>query len=166
MDPFSLISGGLGLIGGIFGGIQAAKKRKQQEQLLNQEQSENTAWYNANALSDYTQRADAQNLIKNMRENLARRDMENANMSVVSGSTPEQQAAAKEQTNQIVSNVYGNLGAMGQQWKDQITNQYLGRKYSLGNQRFGLLNDQAQSYENLMNNGLGTMTSSIKSLAS
>jgi len=164
LNPFNLVTGAIGLGAGIYGGIKAGQKRRQQENLLKQQQSENQAWYNANALSDYTQRADAQNLIRNMRDNLSRRDRANANMSVVSGATPEQQAAAKEQTNQVISNVYGNLGAMGQQWKDQITNQYLNRKYSLGNQQFGLLDNQAQSYENLMSSGLGVMGDSMKAL--
>jgi len=164
--PGAAIGAGIGLLGGLFGGLEAGRKRKQQQNLLNQEESDNQAWYDANALSDYTQRADAQNLIRNMKNNLAQRDSENANMSVVSGATPEQQATAKQQTDNVISNVYGNLGAMGQQWKDQITNQYLGRKYSLGNQNFNMLGDQAKSYENLMGNGLNDMTSSIKSLAS
>jgi gas vesicle protein len=166
LGPWGAAIGGIVGAGvGLFGGLKAGKERRKMDEYLQQQQNENKAWYNANALSDYTQRADAQNLIRNMRENLAKRDKSNANMSVVSGATPEQQAVAKEQSNQVISDVYGNLGAMGQQWKDNITNRYLSRKESLGNQQLGTMDARAQNWETLMNNGISGMANSFKNLS-
>jgi hypothetical protein len=150
----SLIGAGAGLLGSLYGGWKAAGVRKRMDSYLNQQNSENQAWYNANALSDYTQRADAQNLLKNLRENLSRQNKIAAGTAVITGSTDEQQAAAKERSNKMVSDLYGNLGAMGQQWMDNITDQYLKRNGMIANPRMGMMEGAANSYENLMSTGL------------
>ncbi len=151
------IGAGVGLVGSIFGGNKASKERRKMNQYLNQQDADNKAFYNANALSDYTQRADTQNLMKQLRNNLSKSNKRAENMAVVTGATPEQQAVAKEQSNKIISDTYSNIGAMGQQWKDQITNRYLGRKDNIANQRMGMMGQKAQSYENLMNTGLNLL---------
>ena len=160
----SIVSGAVGLGGALFGGRKAAKKRREMNRLLNQQEAENTAWYNANALSDYTQRADAQNLMKQLRDNLGRQNKRAENMAVVTGATPEQQAVQKEQSNKVISDTFSNLVAMGQQWKDQITNRYLARKENIANQRIGMMGQSAQSYENLMGSGLNMLTGAISSI--
>ena len=155
------IGAGLGLAGSLFGGYKAAKQRREINKRLNEQDAENTSFYNANALSDYTQRADSQNLLKQLRDNLTKQNKATANMAVVTGATPEQQAVAKEQSNKVISDTYSNLGAMGQQWKDRITDKYLARRENIANQRMGMMNDKAQSYENLMNTGLNMIGGSI-----
>jgi hypothetical protein len=154
-----------GIIAGVFGAIKAGQQRRKMNRYLNQQDSENTAWYNANALSDYTQRADAQNLIKQLRENLNKNNKRAENMAVVTGATPEQAAVAKEQSNKAISDTYSNLGAMGQQWKDRVTDRYMNRRQDIANQRMGILSDKAQSYENLMQNGFNTLQQSFLSIA-
>ncbi|MDR1674945.1 MAG: hypothetical protein LBR86_00510 [Tannerella sp.] len=150
----ALVGGAVGLGAGIFGGANAARKRRRMEQYLARQNDENTAWYNRNAYSDYTQRADVQAMMKNMREGLEFRNRSAANMAVVTGATPEVQAAQQEATNRAVSDAYAQLGALGQQYKDRVTDQYFGRKDMYGNQMQGMWNNQATGYENLMNNGL------------
>jgi len=157
----SLFSAGVGALGSIFGGNKAAKQRRKMNRYLNQQDAENTAFYNTNVLSDATQRSDAQNLLKQLRDNLTKTNKRAANTAVVTGATPEQQAAVKEQSNKVISDTYANLGAMGQQWKDQVTNRYLDRKQNIANQRMGMMEGQAQSYENLMNSGLNMLGGSF-----
>lgn len=160
------IGGAVGLVGSLFGGNKAAKQRKKMEKYLNQQDAENTAFYNSNALSDYTQRADAQNLMSQLRNNLSRQNKRAENMAVVTGATPEQQAIAKEQSNKVISDTYSNIGAMGQQWKDQITNRYLSRRENIANQRMDMMAGKAQSGENLQSNGLGMLSNAAGSLLS
>ena len=152
------VTAGIGLAGSIFGGVKAAQQRRKMDRFLNQQDSENKAWYNSNALSDYTDRSDTQHLIKNLRENLATQNKRAANMAVVTGATPEQQAVQKEQSNKVIADTYSNIGAMGQRWKDNITNTYLSRKDAIAGQRMGMMDQKAQSYENLMNNGINMMS--------
>lgn len=157
----SIVSGGVGLIKGIFGGSKAAKQRKKMDRYLNQQDAENTAYYNSNYLSDYTQRSDAQNLMKQLRDNLSKVNKRSENMAVVTGATPEQQAIAKEQANKVISDTYSNLGAMGQQWKDQISNRYLTRRENIANQRMGVMGEKAQSYETMRDNGLDQFSGAL-----
>jgi hypothetical protein len=148
----------------LIGGSKAAKERKKMNNLLNQQDTENKAWYNANALSDYTQRADVQNLMRNLQNNLTRQNKIAANTAVSTGATPELQAVQKDQANKVISDTYSNLGALGQQWKDQVTNKYLARKDNITNQRMGIMEGNAQSGENLQSNGLNMLGNSAGSL--
>jgi hypothetical protein len=149
------IGGVIGLGGALFSANRASKEQRRIEALINQQKADNQAWYNANALGDYTQRADAQNLLRNLRENLARQNKASANMAVVTGATPEQQAVQKEQSNKVIADTYANLGAMGQQYKDRITEQYLARKSALENGQLGMMNDSLSNYSALFNNSIG-----------
>lgn len=78
-----LFEGSVGLIKGIFGGRKAAKKRKEMGRYLDQQDAENTAYYNSNYYSDYTQRSDAQNLMKQLRDNLSKVNKRSENMAVL-----------------------------------------------------------------------------------
>jgi hypothetical protein len=158
------IGGAVGLVGSLFGGNKAAEQRRKMSRYLDKQDAENTAFYNANALSDYTQRADTQNLMKQLRDNLTKQNKTASNMAVVTGATPEQQAAAKEQSNKVISDTFSNIGAMGQQWKDRVTDKYQARRENIASQRMNMMEGNAQSYENLMNTGLNMLGGSIGGL--
>jgi len=157
--------GVVGTVESIYGLVNAGKKRKQMEQYLDQQDAENKAWYNENALSDYTQREDTQNLIRNLRENLDKRNQIASNTAVVTGATPEAQAVQKEQSNKVIADTYSNIGSMGQQYKDLITNRYLAMRNNLANQRMGMWGQQAQNYENLFSSGTQTIADSAKNFS-
>lgn len=161
----AVIGGAIGLAGSLIGGNKAAKQRKRMEQYLNKQESDATAWYNANALSDYTQRADTQALIKNMRDNMSQQNRIASNTAVVTGATPEQQAVQKEQSNKVMTDTYSRIGAMGQQYKDQVTDKYLAMKNNIAQQRMGMMGQQAQNYEILFQNGVNTFADSFKTSA-
>jgi hypothetical protein len=162
----AVIGGAIGLGASLIGGNKAAKQRRLMEDYLNQQDTENKAFYNANALSDYTQRTDVQNLIKQLRDNLGRQNKAAANTAVVTGATPEQQAVAKEQANKVISDTYANTGAMGQQWKDRITDRYMARKADIASQRMNIMQGKAVSGENLQSNGLNILGNSAGQLLS
>jgi hypothetical protein len=159
------IGGVIGAAGGLIGGLGAAKKRKKQEQRMNRMEAQNEAWYNNNVLSDYTQRADAQNLMKQLRGTLTRQNKVAENTAVITGATAEQQAAAKEQSNKVISDTFSNMGALGQQWKDRVTDKYLSQKNSIASGQLSLLEGQAKSGEALMSNGLDLMKAALPELA-
>jgi hypothetical protein len=165
--PWGAVVGGvIGLGASLIGGNKAARQRKLMEGYLNRQDTENKAFYNANALSDYTQRTDVQNLMKQLRDNLGRQNKAAANTAIVTGATPEQQAVAKEQANKVISDTYANIGAMGQQWKDRVTDRYLSRRESIANQRMNIMQGKAQSGENLQSNGLNMLGNSAGQLLS
>lgn len=153
-----VIAAGIGGLVSLFGGISAANRRRKQQNYLTQQERANQTWYDANALSDYTQRADAQNLMKQLREGLRKENRRAAGSAVVTGATPEVQALQKEASGKVVSDTMANIGAMGQRWKDGITNQYLARKDNLAAQRMQLMGGQAQAAEGLASTGLNFMS--------
>ena len=170
--PFLAIAGLAAAAAGAVGsGVSGANKRRTINQMranVNNELAQNRSWYNANALSDYTQRADAQNLFKHLRDNLKRRRTVTAATAAVTGATPAAQAAAKESDARAISDTYSNVAAMGQRWKDNITNQYLRRQDYLNSRLMGVdnlqLNEQSQmqqNWQNLMGTGLNTAISAF-----
>jgi hypothetical protein len=156
-----IASTAIGLGSSIFGAIKANQEQKKISAAINQQKSDNQAWYNANALGDYTQRADAQMLLRNLRENLERQNKAATNTAVITGATPEQQAVQKEQSGKVIADTYANLGAMGQQYKDRITDRYLNRKNSIDNLQLGRMNDNLNNYSTLFNNSISQIGNSI-----
>jgi hypothetical protein len=166
LNPWGTAIGGvIGIGSSIFGAINANKELKKIEALIGQKQADNKAWYSANALGDYTQRADAQNLLRNLRENLGKQNKIAANTAVITGATPEQQAVQKELSNRVVADTYANLGAMGQQYKDRITDQYLARKNALEDSQLNMMNDSLSNYSTLFNNSIDQIGNSALAFA-
>jgi gas vesicle protein len=150
------IGAAAGLATGLIGAAKAGKERRRMESYINQQAADNESWYNQNALGDYTQRADVQALLKQTRDALAKRNKASANMAVVTGATPEAVAAQQEVSNNALANTYSNVAALGQRYKDSVTDKYLARKDAIAGQRMGIANQKANSYENLMSNGMST----------
>jgi len=163
-NMLGLLGAGIGLAGSIYGGSQAAKQRKKMERYLNEQDSENKAWFNSNYYANYLERSDTQALMKNLRDILGKQNKAASNMAVVTGATPEQQAIQKEQSNKVISDTYSKMGAIGQQWKDGIMNTYLNRKQDIANQKMGMMQGQANSYEGLSANGINVMGGSLGNL--
>lgn len=159
------ISGAVGIGSAIYGGIKAGQERKKMAKYLSGQEADNAAWYNANALSDYTQRADTQALMKNTRDALKKNNEVATNSAVVTGATPESVAVAKEQSNKVITDTMSRVGATGQQWKDGITDKYMARKNQLSGLKYGEMEGAEQSYESLMGNGIKQIGSAAGSTA-
>lgn len=158
------IGGAVGIGGTIAGAIGAGKERRRMETFLTQQGSENQAWYDQNYHQDYTQRADTQALIKNMRENLKRDNRRTESTAAITGATPEATNLVKENSNKVISDTYSRINAMGQAYKDGITDKYMTRKSMLAGQQMGMMEGRANSYENLMSNSLSGITDIATSL--
>jgi hypothetical protein len=160
----ALISAAAAIGSSIYGGVKGGNARRRQDELLNKQEAENKAWYNSNALGDYMKRQDVQNLMRQLRQQLREQNQTQANMSVVTGATPEQQAAQKELSNRAIADAYSNIAAQGQLYKDRVTDRYMAMKQGYANSRMGMLEGQAGSYENLMNSGQNSFPGSAEAL--
>lgn len=168
MDPVSLGLAGAGVVSSLFGGWKAGKERRKMDKQIKGWEAENNAYYKANAFGDYTQRADAQNALRQMREQLDRQTQRQANTQAVTGGTIEQTAAMQEQANKSLADATANIGAAGEQYKQRVTDQYLNRKNQIGMMQYGNTSAAATGWENLMQTGLntaGTALGSINSIA-
>ena len=158
MGALDLIVPGAGAVAGIgqtiYGAVKAGQERKRMRDYMTKRRADNESFYNQNYHSDYTQRADTQALMKNLRDNLKRNNDVTANRAVVTGATPEAQLAAKEQSNKIVTDTTSRIAAQGQAYKDNIQNQYMNQENNLAKQEYAAMNGTALSNENVMGNGI------------
>lgn len=154
MFPLALLPMVTNLASSVVGMNKEAKARNSMQQQQQQWGAENEAWYNKNNYGDYMQRADTQNVIKQMREENKRQDAIDKNTAAVTGATPEVELANKDQRNRNMSNLFGGLAAQGQQYKDQVENRYLARKQALQGMAYDTTAQQAESGNNLLYNGI------------
>lgn len=144
----------MSLIGAGIGGYSEGQKRRAMRRKMAQMDAENKVLFNADYYADWTQRADAQNIINKMRDDFRRQSKNDENAAVVTGSTIEAQAANKAGRNRAMSNLFSNLGAMGQRYKDGAKDRYLARKSRIEGMEYANLADSAQSSNNLLYNGI------------
>lgn len=155
----SIISGAAGIASGIFGGIKAGKARKQAQASLDQEKAFNENLFNKEYYADAMERSDNVSLMKNMRDMLTQQNKQAQATAVITGGTAEAAAAQKEAANGVLAQSASNIAASNSSYKDNVMNRYLGQRRSLFNQQQDMYNKSAESWSNMMKNGLSAATS-------
>lgn len=156
-----LIQAGVGLGQSIYSGIKAGEDWKKADALQQKQMADNEAWYNNEYYTDYTKRADSQNLLKRLKETTDRNNKRAEMTAAITGATPESVQAEKNANNKIVTDTYGNLAAMGAQHKDNVQQQYLSRKDGYNRNMYNTLIGNAASNEQGMYNGLNQIGSGL-----
>lgn len=163
MNPLILsgITGGLGLAQSIYGGIKSAKAAREQKKLLNQRQAQNDAWYNKNYYQDYMDRSDSKAAMNRVTSFMDRRTKQADATAAVTGATPEQVMAQKEQANTALAQTVGSIAQNADTYKDQVQGRY-------DNVNNSILQGQMQQYQmdeqggaNLAASGVGMMGSAL-----
>lgn len=148
-----------GIAGSIVGAQRERAARARQASIRRDMEGRNNSAYLADYYSDYLKRADAQNALRKMREEMRRQGQREANTAVITGATPEATAARQYDRNRVMAGMVGNLGAMGEQFKQRAKDRYLA-----GANQISMLDNQeaqrqAMSGNNLMYNGIGALGS-------
>lgn len=152
------ISTGAGLLGALVGGIGAGRARRKAQGALNQEVQDNTALFNREYYADSMDRSDNQSLLRNLRGLLNEQAQRSRQTAAITGATPEQQVAQQAAANNTIANAAGNISALNSRYKDNVMNRYLNQRRNLYNQQQGVYNQDAQSWTNMMQNGLNLAT--------
>ena len=121
----------LGAAGSIFGGVKASKAMKRVKRNLEEQKRENQAWFDRRYNENATQRADAQQSISLMREEMKKRSQAAAGAQAVMGGTEESVAAAKAANNQALADATAQIAANGERRKDAVEQQYQQRDAQL-----------------------------------
>ena len=121
----------LGAAGSIFGGISASKAMKRMKRNLEEQKRENQAWFDRRYNENATQRADAQQAISLMREEMKKRSQAAAGAQAVMGGTEESVAAAKAANNQALADATAQIAVNGERRKDAVEQQYQQRDAQL-----------------------------------
>ena len=158
------ISAGAGLLGGLIGGIKAGKQRKKALRALNEEKKYNEDLFNREYSADPLERSDNAAMLRSLREGLKARTAQSAATAAVTGATPEAMLAEKESANNAIANVMSNMGAMNQQYKDNVMNRYLNQRNNLSRQQQQIYGQSAEGWTNYMQNSLNSALGSVGTL--
>ena len=160
-----LIQAGVGLGQSIYSGIKAGEDRKKADALQTKQESDNEKWYNNEYYTDYSKRADSQNLLKRLKETTDSNNKQVEMTQAITGATPESVQASKNANNKVIADTYGNLAAMGARFKDNVMQTYMGRKDNLSRQAYNSLLQSAQSNETGMYNGIAQIGAGVTGAA-
>lgn len=150
-----------GLASGIFGGIKSAKAARQQQRLINEQESKNNAWYNRNYYQNYMESAEAQAAMKRVENTLKKQNQEARATAAVMGSTPEAAVAQQQANNEILDNTATGLAAQATQRKMQVDAANQQNQNAILNARLGQSQMNEQGGAQLMSNGLGLIGSAF-----
>jgi ribosomal protein S13 len=108
----------------IYGAIKGNQNRKKAEKLYDEQFQELEDWRNTEQATDYLQRADAQDILRQVAENNDEylRGMDND--AIRSGATAESKVAAAAKANENYARVASSLAAQGQAHKDNVEQIY------------------------------------------
>lgn len=153
-----------GLASGIFGGIKSAKAAREQQRLINEQESKNNAWYNRNYYQNYMESAEAQAAMKRVENTLKKQNQEARATAAVMGSTPEAAVAQQQANNEILDNTAIGLAAQATQRKTQVDAANQQNQNAILNARLGQSQMNEQGGAQLMSNGLGLIGSAFSML--
>ena len=143
------IGAGLGIAGSlgsaIFGGSKASKAANQANRLIEQQQKDNQAWFDRRYHENYSDTAEAQNLMNYARQEAEKQFKRAEGAAAVAGGTEESVARAKRDANEMLAQTASNIAAQGTARKDSIEQQYLNTKNSLTAQQVANLQQKAQN---------------------
>lgn len=128
----SLIGAGMSAAGSIYGYMKASEAARKAKGEVEAQRRANKAWYERRYNEDATQRADAQRILTNTAERVARRNQAAMGTQAVMGGTDESLSATKEANNRAIAEAASQIAAMGDRRKDAIEAQYMNRDASLG----------------------------------
>ena len=154
--------GGIAALGSaVYGAIASSKRNKEAKNLIAEQRKENKDWYNTKMSSDYTQRSDAQAVLKKQRELLAERFRAEKAAQAVAGGTDEDIAAAKQADADSVAQTMTGLAENASSYKDQVEQQYRAQDAALNQQQAAALQAQANATAaaagQAVNAGIGMM---------
>lgn len=126
-----VLSGAMGLAGGIFGGIARRRAMKKNLGMLEDEKNELADWHNRRHNEDYTQLGDAQRAFAWAEDTVMNRNRAAAGQAAVTGGTEESVAATKAANAKTLADITSNIAIAGGARKDAVDNIYMAKNDAL-----------------------------------
>lgn len=140
------ILSGVGALGSaIYGAVASAQQNKAARNLIQQQRDDNRAWYNIRYNQDYTQRADAQQLLAKQKEMLQDYAKNASATAAVAGGSDEAVAVQKAAANKAVADTTSNIAANAAAEKDRVESTYRQQDAALNQQQANIKAQQAQA---------------------
>ena len=140
-----IIGGGLKAAGAIFGGIKASQAMRDVKRNIEAQRKKNQDWYDQRYNEDATQRADAQRVLTQLRDDLRQRTAAASGAAAVMGGSEESAAAMKSANNAAVADATSRIAADADAKKDRIEATYLQNDNAFAQQLNELNKDKAMA---------------------
>lgn len=144
----SLILGGLSLAGGIAGSLQSSRNAKSAADKMRQQEEFNRNLFAQQYYQDILNRADTQNLLRQLRNDMKTHAENTKNTAAVTGATPEAVAAAKANNARAYADAVANIAATGAQRKDAALANFQNQQNQAYNNWVQAFNNNAQHWSN------------------
>ena len=108
----------------IYGAVKSSQANKKTEEMIRNKKEDNQRWYDQKMEEDYSQRSDAQNVLRKQRELLNEQYQRARATNVVSGGTDETLALQQEAANKTMADTMGNIAAQASDYKEGVEAQY------------------------------------------
>ena len=127
----------------IYGAVKSSQAAKQAESRLKNMRDDNRKWYEERMMSDYTQRADMQNILRKQRDLLGEQYQRAWATNIVAGGTDESLALQQQAANDAMGETMANIAGQSAAYKDSIEEQYKAKDDALAQQQ--IANDQSKA---------------------
>lgn len=130
----AIIGAAGGALSSILGGLGRNKQLREQQRMLEEKKKENDNWFDRRYNEDATQRADAQAMLTQTREEMQNRNRAAAGTQAVMGGTEESIAATKAANAKAMADATSRIAVAGEARKDNIEAKYMQRNDQLDSQ--------------------------------
>lgn len=141
----AILGGIASVAGGVIGAVSARKAAKKQEEELKKREQRQAATYARRANQDYTQRADAQRMLRMTSDILKERQAAAAGRQAVMGVTDSGMAAEREVAEKVLTDTAAELAAAGEAEKRAAEDTYQAQQDANAQERVNIATGKAQA---------------------
>lgn len=129
----------------IYGAVKSSQANKRAQQMIQNQRDENRKWYDQKMAEDYTQRTDAQNVLRKQRELLDEQYQRARATNIVAGGTDESLALQQAAANDTMGDTMADLASQASAYKEGIEEQYRAQDAALNQQQANIETQKAQN---------------------
>lgn len=116
--------------------------------MIQNQREENKKWYDQKMAEDYTQRSDAQNVLRKQKELLDEQYQRARATNVVAGGTDESLALQKAAANEAMGETMADIASQASDYKESVEQQYRAKEDAYVQQLAGIEQAKAQNIAN------------------
>lgn len=146
------IGAGVKVAGAIAGAIGGAQQMKKARKVLDGQRQDNQTWFDKEYNQDFTQRADTQALLNNVRTQADAQYKRAEQTAAITGATDESLAMQKGNANDMYAETISGINQQADAHKQSIMNRFLDTRSELANAELDTYKQGAQNYQNLAQN--------------
>lgn len=144
----------------IYGAVKSSQANKRARQMIQNQRDENQKWYEQKMAEDYTQRTDAQNILRKQRELLQDQYQRARATNIVAGGTDESLALQQAAANETMGDTMAEIASQASAYKEGVEEQFRANDAALNQQMIGVEQGQA----NAIAQAAGQMGSAVSGL--